>query len=199
MSFYQVAQKICNGCLSAYFDLEISGVEHLPSGDSGFVLCCNHQSYLDPVIMGLRIQRRELIFMAKEELFHKPILAPIIKKLGAFPVRRNSRDNTAIEQAVKTVRDGKILALFPEGTRSKNGQLLKPKSGVVVIAAQTGAPVVPMAIKYYGKRPRAKIVVRFGEPITNEQLGLGENPTPRQIKAATQMVWGKLREIYEQE
>lgn len=199
MGFYRFAQVVCNACLSAYFNLEISGVENLPPEGTGFVLCCNHLSYLDPVLMGLRLKNRRLIFMAKEELFHKPILSPIIKKLGAFPVSRGRRDTHAVDQAIETVRENQILALFPEGTRSKTGQLLKPKSGVVVIAAKTGAPVVPAAIKYYGKHPRAKVVLRFGEPIANEELELGESSTPKQIKAATHMVWGKLSEIHEQE
>ncbi len=198
MNFYQFGRIVCNICLSAYFKLEVSGLENLPS-EGGFVLCCNHQSYLDPPLMGLKIKERQLTFMAKEALFHKPILAPIIKKLGAFPVSKNQKDGRAVKQAIETVKEGKILALFPEGTRSKTGKLLKPKSGVVVIAAQTGAPIVPTAIKYYGKHPRAKIVVRFGEPILNEQLELGENPTPKMIKSATQIVWGRLSEIYEHE
>lgn len=198
MNFYQFGRIVCNICLSAYFNLEVSGLENLPS-EGGFVLCCNHQSYLDPPLMGLKIKDRQLTFMAKEALFHKPILAPIIKKLGAFPVSKNQKDGRAVKQAIQTVKDGKILALFPEGTRSKSGKLLKPKSGVVVIAAKTGAPIVPTAIKYYGKHPRSRIVVRFGEPISNEQLELGENPTPKMIKSATQIVWGRLSEIYEHE
>ena len=198
MNFYQFGRIVCNICLSAYFNLEVSGLENLPS-EGGFVLCCNHQSYLDPPLMGLKIKDRQLTFMAKEALFHKPILAPIIKKLGAFPVSKNQKDGRAVKQAIQTVKDGKILALFPEGTRSKTGKLLKPKSGVVVIAAKTGAPIVPTAIKYYGKHPRSRIVVRFGEPISNEQLELGENPTPKMIKSATQIVWGRLSEIYEHE
>ena len=197
--FYDVGQVICNFFFSLYYRIEVRGIENLPPKGTGFVICCNHQSYLDPVMMGLRIKKRYLVFMAKEALFHKPILAPIIKILGAFPVVKGKQSNEAIQTAICKVAEGKMLALFPEGTRSKTGKLLKPKSGAVVIAAKTGADLVPAAIKYYGKRPRSKIVVEFGKPIANAQLGISDHPLPAQIKYATQKMWERVAAIYQGE
>ncbi len=199
MEFYEIGQLVCNGLLSAYFHVEITGTEHLPPQGTGFVLISNHQSYLDPVFLGLRLPGRRLTFMAKEELFHVPILAPIIKKLGAFPVDRNKRDGKAIAYAKEVVQSNRILALFPEGHRSLNGKLAKPKSGAVVIASQTKAPILPAAVYYAGKHPRATVRVHFGEPLSQEDLALPEQPTPREIKEATRTVWSRVEKIYEME
>lgn len=199
MGFYDFGRVVCNAVFSVYFRMRVSGIENLPEQGTGFVLISNHQSYLDPVMLGLRLKKRYLTFMAKEELFHVPILAPIIKKLGAFPVARGKRSGKAVETAKKVVRQNKILALFPEGHRSLNNKLLKPKSGAVVIASQTSAPIIPAAVCYKGKHPFAKVYVHFGKPILPGELGLGENAEPRAIKDATKTVWSRVEEIYQKE
>lgn len=195
--FYNIGQVVCNIFFYLYYNIQVEGIENLPPVNTGFVMCSNHQSYLDPVLMGLKLKNRYLVFMAKDSLFHQPILAPIIKKLGAFPVKQNSKDRKAIELATSRVKQGRILALFPEGTRSLNGKLLRPKSGAIVIAAKTGADVVPVAIKYYGKHPRAKIRVSFGKPIKSTELHI-EDGNSKSIKEATKMMWKRVTDLYEQ-
>lgn len=198
MSFYAFAQVVCNAFFSAIFSIKVEGAEHLPPVGTGFILVSNHQSFLDPPLLGLRLKDRNLTFMAKEELFHKPVLGWIIKKLGAFPVTRGKRDNSAVDMAIQKVEEGKMLCLFPEGTRSLDGKPLKPKSGAVVIAAHTGADIIPAAITYYnkkrGRRFRSKIVIRYGPLIKNEELKMGKNATPSEIKAASRFVMDKIIE-----
>ncbi len=177
------------------FRLQIEGLEQIPP-QQGVILCCNHRSYFDPVFLGLRLKRR-LRFMAKEELFRQPFLGWLIKKLGAFPVKRGTGDTQAIDNAIKTVQDGGVFAVFPEGTRSKTGELLKPKSGAVLVAAKTGGDIIPCCILFEGKlRFRSKVTVRYGAVIKNEALGL-ENITPAALKQASKMLMEKIAELME--
>jgi 1-acyl-sn-glycerol-3-phosphate acyltransferase len=87
-------------------------------------------------------------FMAKEELFNIFILGTLLKKLGAFPVKRNTADKSAIRRALQVLEEGGILGLFPEGTRSRTGELGKPRHGAALIALKSKKPVLPVAIKW---------------------------------------------------
>ena len=117
MTFYDFAFIVCNAFVKVGFKFRAEGVENLPQ-TGGYILCSNHRSYLDPIFLGVKV-KRQLAFMAKEELFRVKVLGPIIKKLGAFPIARGKGDTGAVEFAIDTVKSGKALMLFPEGTRSK--------------------------------------------------------------------------------
>ncbi len=169
MNFYSFARVVCIAFVHIAFHFRVEGVENLPES-GGFILCSNHRSYLDPVFLGVKV-KRELSFMAKEELFQVKVLGPVIKKLGAFPIARGKGDTGAVEFAIDTVKAGKVLTLFPEGTRSKSGELLKLKSGVIIIAAQSQGIIVPSAIVFEGKlRFRRRVTIRYGKPISCEEL-----------------------------
>lgn len=197
MSFYKFAFVVCNAFVRIAFKFRAEGVENLPN-DGGYIICSNHRSYLDPVLLGVRIKRR-LTFMAKEELFRVKILGPLIKKLGAFPIARGKGDTEAVEFAIDTVKSGKALMLFPEGTRSKDGKLLKLKSGVVVIASRSQGLIVPSAIVFKGKlRFRRKVVVRYGKPISCEELGL-DKLDRQNLKKAREILTEKISELLEAE
>ncbi|MGI5897197.1 MAG: lysophospholipid acyltransferase family protein [Oscillospiraceae bacterium] len=186
MSFYQFARHVCTALLYVAFNYKVEGLENLPK-DGGFVLCSNHRSYLDPVFLALRV-KRQLNFMAKEELFQVKVLGPIIKKLGAFPVARGKGDTGAVDFAIQTIKDGKVMTMFPEGTRSKTGELLKFKSGAVVIAAQSQGSIVPACIDFKGKlRFRRRVTVRFGKPISCEELHL-DSLDKHSLKAAREVL-----------
>ncbi|MFN0150336.1 MAG: lysophospholipid acyltransferase family protein [bacterium] len=124
--------------------LRVTGREHLP--EPPFIVAANHISLFDPPILGAVIPY-EGAFMAKVELFQKPILAPVIRSLNAFPVRRGALDREAIARALETLRAGRALMLFPEGTRDKSGGPVRPaKLGVGLFAVSSGLPVVPAYI-----------------------------------------------------
>lgn len=149
----------------ACYRMEIKGAENIP--DSGAVIIAsNHVSNLDPLLLGSVVPRR-LHFMAKEELFKNPVLGWICRTLGAFPVRRGASDRNAIKKAFDILRDGKMLAIFPEGTRSKDGVLRQLAPGTMLIAAKSDATLVPVAIKGHAnwRNPFPKITIRFGKPI----------------------------------
>ena len=196
LRFYRFAKVVCNVVCKLWFKLEYYGMENLPT-DRGYILVGNHQSYWDPVMMGLKLDTT-LTFMANEKLFHKPVLAPIIRGLGAFPVNLKKPDMTAIRTAKKVVKDGKVLALFPEGTRSHDGKLLKFKGGVIYIASVTGEDVVPVCITYQnGGKFRSRILIRYGEVIPNREILEGkkkDTESMRQAAAKLQAVVQRLQD-----
>lgn len=200
MGLYNFGRVVCRGFFKLAFRLRIHGVENIPPEGKGFIMVCNHQSYLDPPLLGICLKHHQLVFMAKAELFEKPILGPLIRRLGAFPVSRGKGDTSAVDRAIQTVEEGHTLALFPEGTRSKTGEPLRPKSGAVVIASQTGGEIVPAAIRYVGKHKhfRSKVVIRFGRAITQQELNLSDHPAPTEIKRASQMVMGRIVSLLEE-
>lgn len=183
LRFYRFAKVVCNVVCKLWFKLEYYGMENLPT-DRGYILVGNHQSYWDPVMMGLKLDTT-LTFMANEKLFHKPVLAPVIRGLGAFPVNLKKPDMTAIRTAKKVVKDGKVLALFPEGTRSHDGKLLKFKGGVIYIASVTGEDVVPVCITYQnGGKFRSRILIRYGEVIPNREILEGKKKDTESMRQA---------------
>ncbi len=196
LRFYRFAKVVCNVVCKLWFKLEYYGMENLPK-DRGYILVGNHQSYWDPVMMGLKLDTT-LTFMANEKLFHKPVLAPVIRGLGAFPVNLKKPDMTAIRTAKKVVKDGKVLALFPEGTRSHDGKLLKFKGGVIYIASVTGEDVVPVCITYQnGGKFRSRILIRYGEVIPNREILEGkkkDTESMRQAAAKFQAVVQRLQD-----
>ena len=183
LRFYRFAKVVCNVVCKLWFKLEYYGMENLPT-DRGYILVGNHQSYWDPVMMGLKLNTT-LTFMANEKLFHKPVLAPIIRGLGAFPVNLKKPDMTAIRTAKKVVKEGKVLALFPEGTRSHDGKLLKFKGGVIYIASVTGEDVVPVCITYgNGGKFRSRILIRYGQVIPNQEVLEGKKKATESMRQA---------------
>ncbi len=165
MSFYHLSRKICFIFIRCFFKIKISGLDNLLNAPGGLVIVANHQSNLDPVLLGLCVNRR-LFFMAKKELFSVPILGYIIKKLGAFPVKRGAHDCDSINFAKKLISENKIIAMFPEGTRSKNGLISKFKTGAVRIALTGEGLILPSSI-YYFKR---QVFIEYGQIINLKKV-----------------------------
>lgn len=159
--FYRLARLICRLILLLR-RWEVVGAENLPQ-TGGVVVAANHTSYWDPVVIGCGLERK-VHYMAKSELFAIPLLNPVIRALGAFPVRRDRSDRTAIRTAVQHLVEGRVIGLFPEGTRSHTGELLKPNPGAVLLAQKAGVPVLPVALT--GTRGLlGKVTMRIGKPL----------------------------------
>jgi 1-acyl-sn-glycerol-3-phosphate acyltransferase len=161
--------------LKIFFGLEVKGRENIPK-KGGFIVAGNHVSYLDPIVLGVASPRR-LYFMAKQELFVKPFFSWGLLAVGAFPVKRDSADLSAIKQAIHRVRQGNGLALFPEGSRRFDGVHMEPYAGIGFLAAKLNVPVVPVfirgteiALPKNAKfiRP-AKVTLCFGKQISIER------------------------------
>ena len=150
------------------FRWRVTGAENIPVS-GGVIIASNHISNFDPFVVGTAVSRK-LHFMAKEELFVNPVMRAIIQWLGAFPVRRGASDRTAIRTAINLLENGNMVGLFPEGTRSKNGQLGQAEPGLAMIAAKAGATIVPTAVIGTNKVFRdgsllPQFRVYFGKPI----------------------------------
>jgi 1-acyl-sn-glycerol-3-phosphate acyltransferase len=174
------------------------GRENIPQ-DGGFIIACNHQSGVDPIILGRGV-KRTIHFMAKEELFENEALGIFIKHMNAFPVRRGQGDTTAVEFAEDIVRNGYILGIFPEGTRSKDFKPARGKSGTALIAKMTGADVLPVSI-YTSDRYKkgTRLTVRFGKLIKNEEFCFTEEPhSTKELKDATKRIMGDITSLWEE-
>ena len=146
------------------------GREHFPKA-GGFILASNHVSFVDPVVLGA-VCPQKLHFLARHSLFKKPFFGWFLLQVGAFPVKRDSGDVGALKEAIRRIRAGGVLALFPEGTRT-SGAVLSLKAGVAFLAEKAGVPVVPAYIKgsdrVLPKGARCirlhKVQVRIGRPL----------------------------------
>lgn len=182
-------------CMWLWHKIEFEGVKNIPDR-GGYIICANHRTDMDPVYLAWKI-KKQLYFMAKAELFRIPVLGFLVRKLEAFPVERGKGDTGAIDYAINIVQSGRILAMFPEGTRSKDGKLLKGKSGISVIASKSGGDVLPVGIKFTEPvRFRSKIVVRYGKIIPNSELHIEDNK-PSDIKAATARIMSEISALLE--
>lgn len=170
--------------LSLLFGLEVGGLEHIPKS-GGAVVAANHTTWFDPIAIACALDR-PVHFMAKAELFRNPLVAKVLRRLYAFPVRRGEADRDAIRTAVEVARSGGVLGIFPEGTRSQDGTLLPLQSGAVFIAAKAGVPIIPVAVSGVSPlRLRRKIVVRAGMPL---DLGGPRRITKPEMEAASSAI-----------
>ena len=196
---YNIGKLLVPPIFKLLFFYRVNHKNSLPS-EGGYIVCCNHISLKDPVFLALG-QKRQIFFMAKEELFHNKFLSCIIRSLGAFPVHRGSGDTQAINNAELLLKVQKVLGIFIEGTRSKTGELLRPKSGAAMLAFQTHTPVVPACISCRGgKMPKIfrKITISYGEPLTPEELGLKEG-TAQEFRNASRKIMDIIRTMREKD
>lgn len=129
---------------SLWFDLKVWGLNNVPR-TGGALIVSNHQSFLDPALLGARLPR-SMSYMAKSELFENRLLSWLIRSLGAFPVRQGAGDIRAIKETVQRLQEGRILNIFPEGSRTENGQIMPMQPGVALVARKAGVPIIPAAI-----------------------------------------------------
>ena len=191
--FYNFLCSVLGAIYALLFPARVDGLENLPK-EGPYILCCNHISNRDPFYLALRCQPRYLHFMAKAELFKWKPLARFCTALGGFPVDRGHNDLNAVRTALNLLKEGHVLALFPQGTRSKDNSRTPMLAGVSMIALRSGAPVIPA---YIGGPYRLfhRMQVSFGPPVSFEDLGRRVDSATldqatRRIEAA---VWGLKR------
>jgi len=166
-TLFRFGQFVCRVFFRIFFRVKIIGEENIPE-KGGVLLCCNHIHLLDPPLLGAFIKRKTR-FMAKAELFEKPILKGLFQKLGAFPINRGKSDRKALRTALKLLSEGEMIGIFPEGTRSKTGQLGDGLSGVGFFALRSDANVVPCAI-IGNYKLFSKVYMVYGEPLQMTSL-----------------------------
>ncbi len=178
------------------FHYKVKGKKNLPK-KGAYIVCSNHISNYDPLLISMT-QKRQIYYMAKKELFEKKLFAALISELGAFPVDRGAGDGKAIQQAEEIVADGRLLGIFIEGTRSKTGEFLRPKSGASMVAFQTKTPVIPVCITPKDKQIKMfhRVTISWGKPIPHEELGL-EKGTPAEFRHASHMIMDEIKKLRE--
>lgn len=163
---YRFIKGICTIILFIFARWKVEGREHIPS-QGPLIVVSNHTSYWDPVLVGCALPR-EVHFMAKAELFSYPILKNILYMVRSFPIKRGESDRNALRTAIKLLNNNEVIGVFPEGTRSKTGNLLPFKPGVNMMAYKAECPVLPIAVinsrkVLMGWRYPVKVVI--GKPI----------------------------------
>ncbi len=167
------------GLFTVYFGYRSKGAEYVPA-DGPVLLAANHTSFLDPPIISLSI-RRQTTFMGKEELFSIPLLGWWIKSLGTHPLKRGAGDIRAVKLAVRFLKENKALIMFPEGTRSSDGNLMEFQEGLAWLSLKTNAPIAPIIIEgAFRAMPRG---VLFPRPRRIEvEIGPCIRPTPEELE-----------------
>ncbi len=189
---YKLLRIICKTIVAICFKLEASGISRFPQ-KGAFVLCSNHTSWWDPVILAA-LCPREIHFIAKVELFKNPFLNWLFRKLHAFPVNRGKADIRAVREALARLKNGNVLGVFPEGTRNKGDSrvLGKMHGGAALFAIKGQVPIVPVLILGpYEFRKTLKVAV--GNPLI---VGPGTGKVSRDIEHGSQQVTEALNELF---
>ena len=173
--FYKTLYILLAWIVRIIFNVKVVGRENDPKVEDGpFIICANHISATDPIAMASAMRHIQPHFMAKAQLFKNPILNWLFRNLGAYPVNRDGKDVGALSGSVNMLKSGMSIGMFPQGTRhpGKNPEDTKVRNGIGLIAASSGAKILPMYIDT--KDNTAKLFRRrtviIGKPITPEEL-----------------------------
>ncbi len=174
--WYIFALWACRMYCVTFFRMHLIGQNNVPR-KGPFVLISNHQSFLDPIFCGAPL-RRQLVYVARDTLFHNWFFRYICCSIGVIPVKRGSADLSAIKAMLRKLKEGYGLCLFPEATRTADGKIASLRSGFAMLCRKTKAPIVPVVIDgAYECWPRTKkffspwhnITVRYGKSIPYKQ------------------------------
>lgn len=188
MTFYTFAKAAVNSIFRPLYRIEAVGLEHFPK-EGGVLLCANHISNFDPIVVGI-LPSRDVYYMAKEELFKIPVFGKIVAMCNAFPVKRGFSDREALRKGLSVLKDGHVLGLFPEGHRSKTGELGKGLAGAGFFALRTNAAVLPCAIIGPYKAFR-KLKVVYGKPIDMEEM----RKTKASAEQVTELIMSEIHKL----
>jgi 1-acyl-sn-glycerol-3-phosphate acyltransferase len=169
--FYWFVKGIFHPFVRLYLGLTREGLEHVPRRGAA-ILICNHASYMDPILLGSATPRA-IHFVVLRWMYDLILLRWFYWGMGTIPVRGSGQDTHGIKRAIHALSRGRVVGIFPEGTRSQDGSLRETRPGAAMIAALSGAPVVPVyidgareSLPVGGRFPApARIHVRFGPPL----------------------------------
>lgn len=187
MLLYRSIRFVFRCTFKVLFRAEIVGAENVPA-EGAVILCSNHTSNLDPPFVGSYLER-QIHFMAKEELFRIPGLGWVISRLGAFPVKRGGVSKESIKLALTHLREGHMLAIFPEGSRRNTSGM--GKKGAASLALRSGAAVVPARIEG-GYKLFRRTTVTYGKPVDLSEFDGGSS---EQQEAATEKIMGAIKSL----
>lgn len=159
-----------------FYGLRVVGRENWPEHGGGLV-CANHQSSFDPPLVGLTCPRR-MNYVARDTLFRIPLLAPLIRFLDAIPIDREGTGLAGLKETLRRLKRGELVLIFPEGTRTRDGEVAALKPGFISVARRSGVPLIPVGLDgAYHAWPRSawfprpgRIAVSVGQPICAEEV-----------------------------
>lgn len=191
--FYRRVHWLFAPLVRLIYPLDVQGIENLT--DEAVVLCPNHSSALDPVLLAASLRYDvPLRIMAKKQLLEVPVVGCFLGKMGAFGVDRGNSDIGAIKTAIRSLREGYKLMIFPEGTRVKEGEAVDAKGGAAMIAIRSGVRMQPVYIATK-KRMFRKTKIVFG-PVY-EPVYTGKKGTAEEYQANVEEIMRQVKELGE--
>lgn len=171
---YRISHLVTRILAKIFLRARIEGRENVPATGGGLV-CANHQSYLDPILIGMAIDR-SMCYVARDSLFRWPVLSRLLRWYDTIPIRREGIGLSGIKEVMRRTKGDELVLMFPEGTRSHDGNVGELLAGFSVVAKRTRVPIIPVAIdgafKVWPRHRKfpwpARIAVSIGEPITSE-------------------------------
>ncbi len=180
-----------------FYKVEYTGLENIPK-EGGYIIASNHMHALDPLFIAIGVEDRQLHFMGKKELFENAFTKFCLSKVNGFPIVRGGADTEALNYAIRIVKEGYILGMFPEGTRSKDHKPGRAKSGVAMIAKEAKADILPVSIYSSDDMKKGtKLTVRYGEVIPYEKLGFTEENNREEVKECAKFVMSEIVKLWE--
>ncbi len=196
--FYYVGRVMAWVLLSLLTRWRVRGKENIPS-QGPLLIVANHLNLADSPLLGVSLSRK-VVFMAKEELFRSSFSGYFIRSFGAFPVHRGQLDREALRQAGQALAQGQALGMFPEGMRSRGGQLRRAFPGSALIALRSGAPILPVGITGTEKIKgaawllrRPQITVNIGHPFHLPPVS--SKLTKAELAELTNYIMGHIAEL----
>jgi 1-acyl-sn-glycerol-3-phosphate acyltransferase len=173
---WRTIQFILQNVFCFWLGYRARGYQRLDDADGGLVLA-NHQSFLDPLLIGLPLHR-PVSFLARDSLFRVPVVGWILRSTYVMPISRESASSASLRETIRRMQHGYLVGVFPEGTRTETGEVGPLKPGFVALVRRAKLPVYPVGIaggfqalgrkSWFLKPARVRVVV--GEPITVEEL-----------------------------
>ena len=200
---YWLARGFVYLCLLVKYRMRVFGREHVPAR-GGAIIAANHCSYLDPPVMGGANSRRVVHFLARDTLLSNPIAKWFFPRVAVIPLDRTKGDLGALKKAIGILKEGRVVGLFPEGTRSPDGRMRAAKGGIGFLIAKSEVPVVPLHIsgtfaafpKGAKKMQPSRIVARYGPPISPEEIRAAM-PKKNDYEAVGALVMSRIRALAE--
>lgn len=199
--FYRISRRIFKVLLYIFFKIRIFGQENIP--DKPYIAAANHASLIDPPLVGVACEKDDVDFMAKEELFNVPIIGLWTRSVRCIKVRRGANGVKSLKEALRRINNGRVVSVFPEGTRSQDGNLQEAKRGVGFLILRAKVPVVPIYIqnsdkampKGKGIRPGVTINVFVGKPILSEEFVADRGTSKKDYEKAANIVMERISKL----
>jgi 1-acyl-sn-glycerol-3-phosphate acyltransferase len=191
-----IVRGLVRAAFHIWFNFSIEGIENIPK-EGGIVIASNHRSMADPVTITIPV-KKPLKYMARDTLFKNKIIAFFIKILGAFPVKRDTPSTELFKTCDEILKQGKNLVIFPEGTRQYENKVGAGKAGVAMIAARSGADVLPCGICFEGEKLhfRSKLTLKFGKIIKAEEIAV-QGTSSKEMRLVRDRIMDAIKELVE--